>query len=183
MNRLIHVAIFASFAVFAFGAFASLRFDHDELHEPDGQPEPTLRLLRFEPDDRFLMAVTRFSNRTMQPIYFYGHSPEVPMQSLESRGESGWQDCGCIWCGSGAGTHELKPGQSIELRTPVARLDRDEDYQSFGYRTVDTSRSLRVRTHFGFAGERAVKPVWSGEFRYPRREHENALSAVERREP
>lgn len=177
MDRAIRLAIFASFAVFAFGTFASLRF------EDDSPSEPTLRLLRFEPDDSFLMAVTRFTNRTTRPIFFYGHHPEVPMQSLESYSAAGWQDCGRMWCGSGAETHELKPGQSIELRTPVARIDREEEYGSFGFRAVDLIRPLRVRTHYGFAGERAITPVWSNEFRHPQRDIAHSLSSSEPREP
>jgi len=153
--------IFATLTLLTVGVCASLRVDDEPPREP------TLRLVRFELEDPFLMAVSRFSNRTTQPIYFYGHHPEVPMQSLESRGTAGWADCGSRWCGSGATTHELKPGESIELRTPVGMLDLAENDDAPFYRKIDPRRPLRVRTHFGFAGERAISPVWSNEFRHP----------------
>lgn len=170
MHRIIRLIVFASFALLTFGTFVGLNFDDDKSRDLQDCAEPALRLLRFETGERFLYAVTRFTNRSTEPIYFYGHHPEVPMQSLESRGAAGWLDCGCVWCGSGAETHELKPGESIELRTPVARLDRQDGYNSIAFRTIDHSLPLRVRTHYGFAGEHAVKPVWSKPFRHPQQQ-------------
>jgi len=83
-------------------------------------PPPVISLERFEDRARTSgeidrAPIFRVTNVAVQSIYYYGYE-HIPFVSIAQSIGGKWISDGPLYCGTGAGRHEIKPGASEEVR-------------------------------------------------------------------